>query len=131
MSVSDSHWSEELVGMSVVEVHVRGRFNLVSLSELHTTGVRNRRNLNLVVSLLISLEHLPQAVFEELFGFSFAHVSSPRILQENLAVVKTKTSRNKVLIFNFCSMEICSAQEHSVLFVNTADNRSHVQWVAF
>ena len=126
ISVSDSHWSEELVGVSVEELHVWAGLDLVWLPNLHASSMGNCWNLNLVVSFLVSEEHLSKAIVQKILSFLFSHVCSPSILEQNLAVMQTKTSSNKVLILNFSAMEVWGTKENFVsLLIDSSDNNGN------
>ena len=55
------------------------------------SGCRHRRDLDVVVGLLVTIEHHAHAIFKESFSLSFRHVGPPSVLHEDLAVVRGKT----------------------------------------
>ena len=79
---------------------------------------RHRRDLDVVVGLLVTIEHHAHAILEESFGLSLCHVGSPSVLHKDLAVVSGKTSQKEVVL-NTSTVQICHTEEY--LTVNLAD----------
>ena len=110
--------SEVLVGHVSEPVEVP-HLVLKSLWLVHShTGSRHCRDLDVVVSLLVTIEHHAHAILEESFGLSLCHVGSPSVLHKDLAVVSGKTSQKEVVL-NTSTVQICHTEEY--LTVNLAD----------
>ena len=110
--------SEVLIGHVPEPVEVP-HLVLKSLWLVHShSSCCHRRDLDVVVSLLVAIEHHAHAILKESFGLSFRHVSSPSVLHEDLTVVRGKTSEKEV-VFNTSTVQICHSKEY--LSVNLAD----------
>ena len=103
--------SEVLIGHVSEPVEVP-HLVLESLWLLHShASCRHRGDLDVVVGLLVTIEHHAHAVVKESFGLSLGHVGSPSVLHEDLAVVSGETGEQEVVL-NTSPVQICHAKEN-------------------
>ena len=121
-SVSNSHWSIEFVCSIIVALKVGASIDSVWRAHLDTVFVGHSRDLDVIMCLLVTVEHDLEAVLHDFLGLSLGHVSSPRILHEDLAVMQSKTSEKEVSL-DLGAMVIRSSKENLIiLLVDSSDN---------
>jgi len=127
-SVQDTQWSVKLVGMSNLELSAP--FSWAVDRVIHSDSLLcHGRDLNLIMTLLVAVEHYLHAVEDECSCLFFAHIISSSVLHENLTVVWRKTSQEEVL-FDLGSVEITASKEDfAIIFADTSNDSCAPKWV--